>query len=173
MTVNHTPNARDFSPPAPNPAPDHLTAAHHQLAAQHTGLLVGGGVIQQPQHHILTQNSLLGGGEILGLSSPVLGGVLHAHPALRGVKPAAVHALATQGAAGPAAASTARKRPLLGGARVAMSPTKRAVMTLLARARAATHKHAPAWPAPHEHPALLPLIRDEFVTGVGVNINLA
>lgn len=38
-----------------------------------------------------------GGGDILGLSSPVLGGVLHAHPALRGVKPATVHALATQG----------------------------------------------------------------------------
>lgn len=54
------------------------------------------------------------------------------------------------GAAGAGAASTARKRPLLGGARAAMSPTKRAVMTLLARARAATHKHAPAWPAPHE-----------------------
>lgn len=42
-------------------------------------------------------NPLTGGGDILGLSSPVLGGVLHAHPALRGVKPAAVHALATQG----------------------------------------------------------------------------
>ncbi|XP_052756241.1 KH domain-containing, RNA-binding, signal transduction-associated protein 2 isoform X2 [Galleria mellonella] len=178
IPINHGANARDFSPPAPTPAPDHLTAAHHQLAAGHTGahhgVLVGGGVLQQPPtHHILTQNSILGGGDILGLSSPVLGGVLHAHPALRGVKPAAVHALATQGAGGAAAASTARKRPLLGGARAAMSPTKRAVMTLLARARAATHKHAPAWPAPHEHTALLPLIRDEFVTGVGVNINLA
>ncbi|XP_060807254.1 KH domain-containing, RNA-binding, signal transduction-associated protein 2 isoform X3 [Amyelois transitella] len=134
MTISHG-NARDFSPPAPTPAPDHL-AAHHQLAAGHTGMLVGGGVLQQPPHHILTQNSILG-------------------------------------AAGAAAASAARKRPLLGGARAAMSPTKRAVMTLLARARAATHKHAPAWTAPHEHAALLPLIRDEFVTGVGVNINLA
>ncbi|XP_026320147.1 uncharacterized protein LOC113230428 [Hyposmocoma kahamanoa] len=173
MPVNHA--ARDFSPPAPTPAPDHLSAAHHQLAAGHTaGMLVGGGVLQQPPtHHLLTQNSLLGGGDILGLSSPVLSGVLHAHPALRGVKPAAVHALATQGAGGSAAASTARKRPLLGGARAAMSPTKRAVMTLLAKARAATHKHTPTWPAPHEHTALLPLIRDEFVTGVGVNINLA
>ncbi|XP_060807248.1 KH domain-containing, RNA-binding, signal transduction-associated protein 2 isoform X1 [Amyelois transitella] len=171
MTISHG-NARDFSPPAPTPAPDHL-AAHHQLAAGHTGMLVGGGVLQQPPHHILTQNSILGGGDLLGLGSPVLGGVLHAHPALRGVKPATVHALATQGAAGAAAASAARKRPLLGGARAAMSPTKRAVMTLLARARAATHKHAPAWTAPHEHAALLPLIRDEFVTGVGVNINLA
>ncbi|XP_049880073.1 KH domain-containing, RNA-binding, signal transduction-associated protein 1-like isoform X3 [Pectinophora gossypiella] len=176
LPMNHA-SSRDFSPPAPTPAPDHLSAAHHQvnmIAAGHTGVLVGGGVLPQPPtHHLLTQNSILGGGDILGLSSPVLGGVLHAHPALRGVKPAAVHALATQGAAGGAAASTARKRPLLGGARAAMSPTKRAVMTLLARARAATHKHAPAWPAPHEHPALLPLIRDEFVTGVGVNINLA
>ncbi|KAJ8710339.1 hypothetical protein PYW07_009705 [Mythimna separata] len=136
---HHGANARDFSPPAPTPAPDHLSAAHHQLAAGHTGhgVLVGGGVLQQPPtHHLLTQNSILG-------------------------------------AAGAGAASTARKRPLLGGARAAMSPTKRAVMTLLARARAATHKHAPAWPAPHEHTALLPLIRDEFVAGVGVNINLA
>ncbi|KAJ0171312.1 hypothetical protein K1T71_012862 [Dendrolimus kikuchii] len=176
IAINHGATARDFSPPAPTPAPDHLTAAHHQLAASHAGhgVLVGGGVLQQPPtHHILTQNSILGGGDILGLTSPVLGGVLHAHPALRGVKPAAVHALATQGAAGGAGASTARKRPLLGGARAAMSPTKRAVMTLLARARAATHKHAPAWPAPHEHTALLPLIRDDLVTGVGVNINLA
>ncbi|XP_063897616.1 KH domain-containing, RNA-binding, signal transduction-associated protein 2 isoform X2 [Helicoverpa armigera] len=176
IAINHGANARDFSPPAPTPAPDHLSAAHHQLAAGHTGhgVLVGGGVLQQPPtHHLLTQNSILGGGDILGLSSPVLGGVLHAHPALRGVKPAAVHALATQGAAGPGAASTARKRPLLGGTRAAMSPTKRAVMTLLARARAATHKHAPAWPAPHEHTTLLPIIRDEFVTGVGLNINLA
>ncbi|XP_050552183.1 KH domain-containing, RNA-binding, signal transduction-associated protein 2 isoform X3 [Spodoptera frugiperda] len=139
IAINHGTNTRDFSPPAPTPAPDHLSAAHHQLAAGHTGhgVLVGGGVLQQaPTHHLLTQNSILG-------------------------------------AAGPGAASTARKRPLLGGTRAAMSPTKRAVMTLLARARAATHKHAPTWPAPHEHTALLPLIRDEFVTGVGVNINLA
>ncbi|CAK1590884.1 unnamed protein product [Parnassius mnemosyne] len=175
MAMNHAANARDFSPPAPTPAPEHLSATHHQMAAGHAGhgVLVGSGVLQQPPtHHLIAQNSILGGGDILGLSSPVLGGVLHAHPALRGVKPAAVHALATQGAGG-AAASAARKRPLLGGARAAMSPTKRAVISLLARARAATHKHAPAWPAPHEHTALLPLIRDEFVTGVGVNINLA
>ncbi|XP_041981560.1 KH domain-containing, RNA-binding, signal transduction-associated protein 1 [Aricia agestis] len=172
--VSHV-GGRDFSPPVPTSASDHL-AAHHQLATGHAGhgMLVGGGVIQQPPtHHLLTQNSILGG-DILGLSSPVLGGVLH-HPALRGVKPAAVHALATQGAvgAGGVGVASGRKRPLLGGARPAMSPTKRAVMTLLARARAATHKHAPAWPAPHDHPALLPLIRDDFVTGVGVNINLA
>ncbi|XP_049880079.1 KH domain-containing, RNA-binding, signal transduction-associated protein 2-like isoform X8 [Pectinophora gossypiella] len=113
LPMNHA-SSRDFSPPAPTPAPDHLSAAHHQIAAGHTGVLVGGGVLPQPPtHHLLTQNSILG-------------------------------------AAGGAAASTARKRPLLGGARAAMSPTKRAVMTLLARARAATHKHAPAWPAPHE-----------------------
>ncbi|CAG9792893.1 unnamed protein product [Diatraea saccharalis] len=136
IPVSHGASVRDFSPPAPTAAPEHLTA-HHQLAG-HTGhsVLVGGGVLQQPPtHHLLAQNSILG-------------------------------------AAG-AATSAARKRPLLGGARAAMSPTKRAVMTLLARARAATHKHAPAWPAPHEHTALLPLIRDDFVAGVGVNINLA
>ncbi|XP_032523898.1 KH domain-containing, RNA-binding, signal transduction-associated protein 2-like isoform X1 [Danaus plexippus] len=133
IAVNHS-SARDFSPPAPTPAPEHL--AHHQLASAHAnhGVLVGGGVIQQPPtHHLLTQNSILAG-------------------------------------AGGAGAS-GRKRPLL-GARAAMSPTKRAVMTLLARARAATHKHTPQWPT-HEHATLLPLIRDDFVTGVGVNINLA
>nr|XP_034826347.1 KH domain-containing, RNA-binding, signal transduction-associated protein 2-like [Maniola hyperantus] len=172
LAVNHT-NARDFSSPAPTPAPEHLSH-HQQLAPSHAGhsVLVSGGVIQQPPtHHLLTQNTILGGADILGLSSPVLGGMLHAHPALRGVKPAAVHALATQGAGGAGGAS-GRKRPLL-GARAAMSPTKRAVMTLLARARAATHKHAPQWPAPHEHTTLLPLIRDDFMGGVGVNINLA
>ncbi|OWR41113.1 hypothetical protein KGM_216167 [Danaus plexippus plexippus] len=177
IAVNHS-SARDFSPPAPTPAPEHL--AHHQLASAHAnhGVLVGGGVIQQPPtHHLLTQNSILGGGDILGLSSPVLGGMIHAHPALRGVKPAAVHALASQGryvcllAGAGGAGASGRKRPLL-GARAAMSPTKRAVMTLLARARAATHKHTPQWPT-HEHATLLPLIRDDFVTGVGVNINLA
>ncbi|CAG9570844.1 unnamed protein product [Danaus chrysippus] len=132
IAVNHS-SARDFSPPAPTPAPEHL--AHHQLASAHAnhGVLVGGGVIQQPPtHHLLTQNSILGAGGVGG---------------------------------------SGRKRPLL-GARAAMSPTKRAVMTLLARARAATHKHTPQWPT-HEHATLLPLIRDDFVTGVGVNINLA
>ncbi|CAK1543479.1 unnamed protein product [Leptosia nina] len=126
LPVNHAPSARDFSPPAPTPAPEHLP--HHQLTspASH-GLLVGGGLLQQPPtHHLLTQNSILG--------------------------------------VGSGGAST-RKRPLLGGARNAISPTKRAVMSLLARARAATHKH--------EHPALLPLIREDFMSGVGVNINLA
>lgn len=55
-----------------------------------------------------------------------------------------------------------------------MSPTKRAVITLLARARAAQAKHAPVWRTPGEHTTLLPLIRgDDFVNGVGVNINLA
>ncbi|CAG4939305.1 unnamed protein product [Colias eurytheme] len=159
----HAPSARDFSPPAPNPAPEHLP--HHQITSpSNHGVLVGGGLIQQPPtHHLLTQSSILGGGDILGLSSPVLGGVLHAHPALRGVKPAAVH-LASQGVG---SGGGTRKRPLLGGARGAISPTKRAVLSLLARARAATHKHA------HEHPALLPVLRDDFVNGVGVNINLA
>ncbi|XP_069355901.1 KH domain-containing, RNA-binding, signal transduction-associated protein 2-like isoform X2 [Maniola hyperantus] len=134
LAVNHT-NARDFSSPAPTPAPEHLS--HHQLAPSHAGhsVLVSGGVIQQPPtHHLLTQNTILG--------------------------------------AGGAGGASGRKRPLL-GARAAMSPTKRAVMTLLARARAATHKHAPQWPAPHEHTTLLPLIRDDFMGGVGVNINLA
>ncbi|XP_050355933.1 KH domain-containing, RNA-binding, signal transduction-associated protein 2-like isoform X1 [Nymphalis io] len=136
IAVNHNANVRDFSPPAPAAGPEHLSAHHQQLAPSHPGhgVLVGGGVMQQPPtHHLITQNSILGAGGAGGVAS-------------------------------------GRKRPLL-GARAAMSPTKRAVMTLLARARAATHKHAP-WPAP-EHTALLPLIRDDFVTGVGVNINLA
>lgn len=29
--VNHVTTARDFSPPVPTPAPDHLSAAHHQV----------------------------------------------------------------------------------------------------------------------------------------------
>ncbi|XP_045540304.1 KH domain-containing, RNA-binding, signal transduction-associated protein 2, partial [Papilio machaon] len=101
-------NVREFSPPAPTSAQEHISS-HHQIAAGHAGhgVLVGSGVLQQPTHHLLTQNSLLGAG----------GGV----------------------------ASAGRKRPLLGGARAAMSPTKRAVISLLARARAAAHKHAPTW----------------------------
>ncbi|XP_050671524.1 KH domain-containing, RNA-binding, signal transduction-associated protein 3-like isoform X2 [Leptidea sinapis] len=63
-----------------------------------------------------------------------------------------------------------RKRPMLGG-RNAMSPTKRAVMTLLARARAATHKNA-AWPRTQQQSNLLPFIRDDLMASVGVNINL-
>ncbi|XP_049280804.1 KH domain-containing, RNA-binding, signal transduction-associated protein 2-like [Anopheles funestus] len=47
------------------------------------------------------------------------------HPALRGVK----------------AVSLARKRPLLGGPRSTMNPTKRTVMTLIARARTAQALH--------------------------------
>ncbi|XP_069355902.1 KH domain-containing, RNA-binding, signal transduction-associated protein 2-like isoform X3 [Maniola hyperantus] len=101
-----------------------------------------------------------------GHSVLVSGGVIQQPP---------THHLLTQNTilgAGGAGGASGRKRPLL-GARAAMSPTKRAVMTLLARARAATHKHAPQWPAPHEHTTLLPLIRDDFMGGVGVNINLA
>ncbi|XP_050671525.1 KH domain-containing, RNA-binding, signal transduction-associated protein 3-like isoform X3 [Leptidea sinapis] len=94
VPVNHS-TPRDFSPPALTPAPEHLP--HHQIPSgpPNHSVLVGGGVLQQPAH-VLTQNTLLGGGDILGLSSPVLGGMLHAHPALRGVKPTALHALATQ-----------------------------------------------------------------------------
>ncbi|XP_039437639.1 uncharacterized protein LOC120419107 isoform X1 [Culex pipiens pallens] len=47
------------------------------------------------------------------------------HPALRGVK----------------TVSLARKRPLLGGPRSSMNPTKRTVMTLIARARTAQAMH--------------------------------
>ncbi|CAH2245412.1 jg12917 [Pararge aegeria aegeria] len=59
LAVNHT-NAHEFSPPTPTPAPEHLT--HHQLAPSHPahGMLVSGGVMQQPPtHHLLAQNAIL------------------------------------------------------------------------------------------------------------------
>ncbi|CAG9131123.1 unnamed protein product [Plutella xylostella] len=79
VMTSPAPAAREFSPPAPAPAPDHL--AHHQMGGHGApalpvgghGLMMGGGVVQQ-QHHLLAQNSLLGGSDILGLSSPLLGG---------------------------------------------------------------------------------------------------
>ncbi|VVC98977.1 unnamed protein product [Leptidea sinapis] len=154
-SLNHS-TPRDFSPPALTPAPEHLP--HHQWASQPQR--VG------RRRRSTTTNTC--GGDILGLSSPVLGGMLHAHPALRGVKPTALHALATQGVVSGGA--NTRKRPMLGG-RNAMSPTKRAVMTLLARARAATHKNA-AWPRTQQQSNLLPFIRDDLMASVGVNINL-
>ncbi|XP_063629388.1 KH domain-containing, RNA-binding, signal transduction-associated protein 2-like [Cydia splendana] len=150
--------ARDYSPPLPA-APEHQ---HHQLAASH-GVLMGGVL---PPH--LLHNSILGsnGGELLGLGSPVLRGVLRAPPA----PPAPP---APQGAGGAATgAVVGRKRPLLGAARANMSPTKRAVITLLARARAAAHRRPPAWR--HEHGALLPLLREEFAAAAGApRVNLA
>ncbi|XP_063388001.1 KH domain-containing, RNA-binding, signal transduction-associated protein 3-like isoform X2 [Cydia fagiglandana] len=77
------------------------------------------------------------------------------------------------GAGGAATgAVVGRKRPLLGAARANMSPTKRAVITLLARARAAAHRRPPAWR--HEHGALLPLLREEFAAAAGApRVNLA
>ncbi|XP_055606229.1 probable serine/threonine-protein kinase MARK-A [Uranotaenia lowii] len=58
------------------------------------------------------------------------------HPALRGVK----------------AVSLARKRPLLGGPRSSMNPTKRTVMTLIARARTAQAMHGTRASAPIGEP---------------------
>ncbi|XP_073963012.1 uncharacterized protein isoform X2 [Choristoneura fumiferana] len=119
---------RDYSPPlpapAPAPVPDH--AHHHQLAASH-GVLMGGVL---PPHHLLH-------GSILGsIGSPC------------GVSPAL-----TRVCAGAAAAPGAgRKRPLLGAAGTSsLSPTKRCVLTLLARAQAAARRPPPpAWHRHHE-----------------------
>ncbi|XP_055636963.1 KH domain-containing, RNA-binding, signal transduction-associated protein 2 isoform X2 [Toxorhynchites rutilus septentrionalis] len=58
------------------------------------------------------------------------------HPALRGVK----------------TVSLARKRPLLGGPRSSMNPTKRTVMTLIARARTAQAMHGSRSNAPIGEP---------------------
>ncbi|XP_065077292.1 branchpoint-bridging protein-like isoform X2 [Ochlerotatus camptorhynchus] len=63
------------------------------------------------------------------------------HPALRGVK----------------TVSLARKRPLLGGPRSSMNPTKRTVMTLIARARTAQAMHGSRTTAPIGDLCFLPL----------------
>ncbi|XP_069678769.1 KH domain-containing, RNA-binding, signal transduction-associated protein 2-like [Periplaneta americana] len=71
------------------------------------------------------------------------------HPALRGLEPRASIAAATATSAGtgsgPPTQLVCRKRPLLpgGGTRLAMSPTKRTVLSILARARAAQTKDLP------------------------------
>lgn len=59
------------------------------------------------------------------------------HPALRGVKTVSLGLTNQQSSW----YSTARKRPLLGGPRSSMNPTKRTVMTLIARARTAQAMH--------------------------------
>lgn len=59
------------------------------------------------------------------------------HPALRGVKTVSL---------------AARKRPLLGGPRSSMNPTKRTVMTLIARARTAQAMHGSRTTAPMGEP---------------------
>ncbi|KAF5275041.1 hypothetical protein FQA39_LY06978 [Lamprigera yunnana] len=68
-----------------------------------------------------------------------------------------------------------RKRPLLtGGPRTSMTPTKRTVMSLLARARAAQAKQMPATfqrGTPDRATTLVPLLREDYLTGA-VNLNL-
>ncbi|KRT86118.1 hypothetical protein AMK59_1045, partial [Oryctes borbonicus] len=68
-----------------------------------------------------------------------------------------------------------RKRPLLaGGPRTSMTPTKRTVMSLLARARAAQAKQLPATfqrGTPERSTTLVPLLREDYITGA-VNLNL-
>ncbi|XP_019877256.1 KH domain-containing, RNA-binding, signal transduction-associated protein 2 [Aethina tumida] len=86
----------------------------------------------------------------------------------------------TQGQAAAAAVASVlgggRKRPLLaGGPRASMTPTKRTVMSLLARARAAQAKQLPpaTFPrtTPERTPTLVPLLREDYITGA-VNLNL-
>ncbi|KDR24259.1 KH domain-containing, RNA-binding, signal transduction-associated protein 2 [Zootermopsis nevadensis] len=73
------------------------------------------------------------------------------HPALRGVEPRTSIAGATVpsvgAGSGPPTQLLCRKRPLLpgGGTRLAMSPTKRTVLSILARARAAQAKDLPEY----------------------------
>ncbi|XP_071053543.1 KH domain-containing, RNA-binding, signal transduction-associated protein 2-like isoform X2 [Onthophagus taurus] len=78
-------------------------------------------------------------------------------------------------ALGMSAANGGRKRPLLaGGPRASMTPTKRTVMSLLARARAAQAKQLPATfqrGAPERTTTLVPLLREDYLTGT-VNLNL-
>ncbi|KAJ9592516.1 hypothetical protein L9F63_015833, partial [Diploptera punctata] len=71
------------------------------------------------------------------------------HPALRGIETRTSVATSTVSAAGagngPPTQLVCRKRPLLpgGSTRLAMSPTKRTVLSILARARAAQAKDVP------------------------------
>ncbi|XP_023312192.1 uncharacterized protein LOC111692416 [Anoplophora glabripennis] len=86
-------------------------------------------------------------------------------------------AAAAVGAGVLATAVGGRKRPLLaGGPRTSMTPTKRTVMSLLARARAAQAKQLPpsfprANPLQERTPTLVPLLREDYIAGA-VNLNL-
>ncbi|CAH1117080.1 unnamed protein product [Phaedon cochleariae] len=120
------------------------------------------------------------------------------HPAMRGVHtsaasppttidPPAADASPTAPAIPdcPCPASAAlgtRKRPLLaaGGPRTSMTPTKRTVMSLLARARAAQAKQLPAVGAAFARgataafdertPTLVPLLREDYMSAVNLNL---
>ncbi|KAG5900563.1 hypothetical protein JTB14_022870 [Gonioctena quinquepunctata] len=78
----------------------------------------------------------------------------------------------------PAAALGTRKRPLLaGGSRTSMTPTKRTVMSLLARARAAQAKQLPVATAfsraaafDERTPTLVPLLREDYMSAVNLNL---
>ncbi|CAH1169244.1 unnamed protein product [Phyllotreta striolata] len=85
----------------------------------------------------------------------------------------------------PAAAAATlgtRKRPLLaGGPRTSMTPTKRTVMSLLARARAAQAKQLPAVTGgaaftrgvsvfDERAPTLVPLLREDYMSAVNLNL---
>ncbi|XP_074035833.1 uncharacterized protein [Leptinotarsa decemlineata] len=81
----------------------------------------------------------------------------------------------------PAAALGTRKRPLLaGGPRTSMTPTKRTVMSLLARARAAQAKQLPVAAAAafsrgaaafdERTPTLVPLLREDYMSAVNLNL---
>ncbi|XP_060535496.1 KH domain-containing, RNA-binding, signal transduction-associated protein 2-like [Cylas formicarius] len=111
------------------------------------------------------------------------------HPALRGIQPetSTNSSETTQPLSGDQVTPSnglnssgsilggGRKRPLLAGcAKSAMTPTKRTVMGLLAKARAAQAKGlAIPFPgvAPECPPTLIPLLREDFVAGT-VNLNL-
>ncbi|XP_068893597.1 KH domain-containing, RNA-binding, signal transduction-associated protein 2-like isoform X2 [Tenebrio molitor] len=118
------------------------------------------------------------------------------HPALRGIQPGTPSSTETTASATPANGSQlsptngigngpatggavvgvgGRKRPLLaGGLRTSMTPTKRTVMSLLARARAAQAKQLPSTfqrGTPERTTTLVPLLREDYITGA-VNLNL-
>ncbi|CAH1114568.1 unnamed protein product [Psylliodes chrysocephalus] len=131
------------------------------------------------------------------------------HPAMRGIQPGttppsvptdipapnngAPQSLpATTDAAGTPLSSVAttaalgtRKRPLLaGGPRTSMTPTKRTVMSLLARARAAQAKQLPGVTGvsgattftrgvsvfDERAPTLFPLLREDYMSAVNLNL---
>lgn len=80
----------------------------------------------------------------------------------------------TNQANSPANGNSGRKRPLLASCpRTSMTPTKRTVMSLLARARAAQAKQLPSFQRASQErtPTLVPLLREDYITGA-VNLNM-
>ncbi|XP_017784052.1 PREDICTED: KH domain-containing, RNA-binding, signal transduction-associated protein 2-like [Nicrophorus vespilloides] len=108
-------------------------------------------------------------------SGTVVGGQVSPNNGAGGGVAAAVQTPTISGTTPTAAAG--RKRPLLaGGPRTSMTPTKRTVMSLLARARAAQAKQLPTTtfqraPTERSSTTMVPLLREDYLSGT-MNLNL-